>query len=212
VCRQVVLVLLALTPALACSNGNGSAYNGSPTDPRCSELTALSISCTPQGDALQCHASANYYCGPGPDVTAQAQWRSSDSSVVTISADGVAHASSPGDAQISAIYLGTSGFERVRVLSGQPPLPLFEIGSRVVASPTCGPNDGVPGVIVTVASGLNVGRSATTGNGGSYTIPDVVYGAISLHASRDGYQDAIVTGAVGYSPGIPTICITPVPK
>jgi hypothetical protein len=137
-------------------------------------------------------------------VTAQAQWRSSDSSVVTISADGVAHAASPGDAQISAIYLGTSSFERVRVLSGQPPLPLFEIGSRVVASPTCGPNDGVPGVIVTVASGLNVGRSATTGNGGSYTIPDVVYGAISLHASRDGYQDAIVTGAVGYSPGAAT--------
>lgn len=170
------------------------------------------MSCTPGGDALQCLARANYYCGPGPDVTAQAQWRSSDPNIVTVSPVGVARAVSPGDAQISAVYLATSGLMRVRVLSGQPPLPLFEIGSSVRAMPTCGTNDGVPGVIVTVTSGLNVGRSATTVNSGSYSIPDVVYGPITLRASKDGYEDAVVNGAVGYSPGIPTICITAAPK
>jgi len=204
-CTKVAFVLLSLTLEVGCNNG-------SPTDPRCSDLTTLAISCTPQGDALQCHASANYYCGPGPDVTAQAEWRSSDPNIVTISAGGVAHAASLGDAQISAVYLGTRGFERVRVLSGQPPLPVFDIGSRVVAMPTCGVNDGVPGAVVTVTIGLNIGRSATTDNRGVYTIPDLVYGPISLNASKDGYQDAIVNGAVGYSPGIPTICITPVSK
>ena len=73
----------------------------------------------------------------------------------------------------------------------------------------CGPNDRVSGALVAVTSGLNAGRTAITGNAGSYSIPDVVYGPITLRASKAGYNDAILNGAVGYSPGISTMCLTP---
>jgi hypothetical protein len=185
-----------------------SCNSTGPTDPRCAERTGLSISCAPVGGALQCGATALYYCPlVQTDVTAQARWQSSDPGIVAVFPGGLAQSVSPGDAQISATD-GFSSFVRVRVLPGEPPLPLYELLSFVAVMP-CGPNDRISGALVTVTSGLNVGRSATSGNVGSYSIPDVVYGPITLRAGKAGYNDAVLNGAVGYSPGISTICLTP---
>jgi hypothetical protein len=200
--RVCLVVLIGLITA---------ACNNSPTQPnRCSDLTGLSVSCAPGGNTLQCHAAETLYCGPGPDVTAQTQWQSSDPGIVTISSAGVAQSVSPGDAQIIAAYMGINSPTRVRVLSGQPPLLVGDIAGNVSSTPGCGVNNGVPDVLVTVIAGLNTGLSTTTGNGGFYSFPNIVFApTVTLRASKAGYQDAIVNGEAGYPPGIPNICITP---
>jgi hypothetical protein len=200
--RRLLACLTIMSSLLAC---------GSPThpDPRCDDVTGLHASCTPYGGGLQCLAITNTYCGPGDDVSAQTTWTSSAPEIVTVTPTGSAQSVSPGDAQLHASYRGLQTVVNVKVIAGQPPLPTFEIDAAVLAGPACRvTGHGVPGVLVTVTAGLNAGASATTDENGSFALPDMVDGPITLRASKTGYQDVAVSGGVGHE-GIPKLCISP---
>jgi hypothetical protein len=184
-----------------------SACGSSPTGPVRCGFTNLSITCRPSTDALRCSAIENNQCRSS-DVTTQAQWQSSDPSVVVISSPGSAKSVSPGDAQITASYAFMTASTRVRVLSGQPPLLVGDILGFVRRSPTCGTNDGIPGVLITIMSGLNSGLQATTEDRGQYGFRNIAFApTVSLRASKAGYREVVVNGEAGYPPGIPVICM-----
>jgi hypothetical protein len=184
---------------------------GSPAkpDPRCTGTTGLWATCEPHGNGLQCSAREITYCGPRADVTTSTTWSSADPDIATVTATGFVQSVSPGETLIHANYRGVPTVVAVKVIPGHPPLPVFEIDAQVLAGPACSrTKPGVPGVLITVTGGLNAGASATTDEHGTFALPDMVVGPITLRASKPGYQDVTVTGGFGQE-GIPTICITP---
>jgi hypothetical protein len=201
----LIVPLTSVVLTAACSN--------SPTDPRClppGSFISMNVSCNSLvGSVLKCRAVTRNYCQDETDVTLQALWQSSDSGIVSVSSTGVVQSVSPGDAQVSAKFQGSTSFARVRVLPNEPPLPVADLGAFVRRAPTCGINDGISGALVTIIEGVNTGLTATTDSHGLGMFPNVPFGpTIALRASKEGYEDKMVNGTAGYPPGIPDICMT----
>lgn len=79
-------------------------------------VTPTSISCTPASDRTQLEVFAVFTSGVGEDVTDRASYRSGNSAVALVTAEGVVVCVDEGEAVITAQYLGVS--EAVPVVVG----------------------------------------------------------------------------------------------
>jgi hypothetical protein len=99
------------------------------------------------GDAAQLTATARFSTGITQDVTSQATWSSSAPGVMSVSPTGLATAVTPGQAEISAAYQGSTGrlplvvqapaSDRIALLSITPPqATVLERGQALTISAT----------------------------------------------------------------------------
>ena len=115
------------------------------------------------------------------DVSSQAQWSSSNSSVVQISATGEATALRSGEVTISARYQSRTGSASVAALP---------TGTHKLTGTVTEEGRTVDGVLVTVISGTGSGLSTTTGGGGRFTLLGVA-GHVTLQAKKEGYLNRL---------------------
>src|SRR5256885_16978184 len=108
--------LVFLMALIGCSTGKGS--NSTPGPPTISSVqvapATMSIGISAK---QQFTATAHFSDGTTQDVTSTAKWSSSDSSVASISAAGVATGSSLGSATITAVSSSVEGTASLKVSS-----------------------------------------------------------------------------------------------
>ena len=108
--------LVFLIALVACSTGKGSSSTpGSPTISSVQVAPAtMSIGISAK---QQFKATAHFSDGTTQDVTSTAKWSSSDSTVASINAAGVATGSSLGSATITAVSSSVQGSASLKVSS-----------------------------------------------------------------------------------------------
>lgn len=116
------------------------------------------------------------------DVTGLVEWRSSNPPVLTVTADGLATAIAPGEAEVIARYLRRSTTARTLVL----PTNTFRLTGRVVNES----GSGVAGATITILSGPDAGSTATTDSAGSYAFYGI-RGTLRIEIKRSGYRREI---------------------
>ena len=111
------------------------------------------------------------------DVSATAQWHSSDTSILTVSTTGLASAIQSGDVTVTATYSAVNGSQAIIVV----PASTFRLSGSVQGF-------GVPlmGASVQVTAGVGTGLSTSTDSSGNYKLYGVA-GAIQLTVSKDLY-------------------------
>src|SRR5438045_2702305 len=123
-----LVFLLALT---GCSTGKGSSStSGSPTIS--SVQVAPAVTSIGISGNQQFTATAHFSDGTTQDVTSTAQWGSSDSTVASITAAGLATGSSLGSATITAVSSSVQGSASLTVASAA--VNLVSIAISPVAS------------------------------------------------------------------------------
>ena len=157
--------------------------------------------------ALQIQVLFGDHCNDG-DVTAHAQFASSDPSVVVVSATGLVQAVGPGDAMVSATYKGLSASQLVRVLPGEPPLLVGNLDVNVHMDSPVGPS--LSGATVEIIAGIGAGQIAIQSPDGFYEFRNItIPPTLTVRATAPGYAPAIVNSSRnGYPPGIPDIVLT----
>src|SRR5438067_13477103 len=116
--------LASLAWAVCCS-GRAPTAPPSVVTPTVARVTVTGTISTVASSA-QFTATATMSDNTTQDVTTQATWRSSDSTVVTVSATGVVSALAAGDADVTATYSNVTGVMHVRPL---------DVGGRQIAVP-----------------------------------------------------------------------------
>jgi hypothetical protein len=129
------------------------------------------------GQTSHLTATATFNNGNAKDVTANGQWRSSNTDVATISETGEATIVGFGTCVISFEYEKQSASVNLRASSPD----FFTVGGRV-REPGSG---GLPGVVVVETSS---GRSAVTSANGQFAITDVPRRQLHLKVEKDGYE------------------------
>lgn len=194
--RSLTLIIgLALVAALlaACDKSptspstrlpSNSGPSGGPTTTRIDIAAPESL---PPGESAQLTATAFFSDGTDRNVTNEAEWRSGDASVLSISNTGLATAHRTGDIFVRAAFNGKeSGQREVLVL----PAATYKVGGVV--------KDGevpVPGARVEVTAGPAAGLSTLTPSSlgsGSYTLLGVS-GDTEFRVTKDGYQPLVRT-------------------
>jgi hypothetical protein len=175
---SVVAVALMLP---SCGRGPTSPQ---PTSPQ-PTVVGLELSAPTEiapGASVALTASAVKFDGSVENVTSQAEWGSSNSRMVTVSAGGLATAGTiRGEVEIVARYQGRSASARLFVL----PADTFRLTGRITENAL-----GVRDVRVTVVAGVGEGLVSRTLESGAYSLYGV-RGRVRLQARREGYLDAI---------------------
>jgi len=113
---RLIFGLLLAAIVSGCGGGSGSISSSPPAAPSLSSVavTPKSATFTP-GASQQFDATAAYSDGSTKDVASTATWSSSNSSVATVSASGLAMGIAVGSATITATLSGVSGSANVTV-------------------------------------------------------------------------------------------------
>jgi len=139
-------------------------------------------------------AQAGWTLGEPPisrDVTSDAVWASSDSTIARIAGPGQVSSGRPGDAVIAVAFRGITSTQLVRVYQGESPLPVMmgAIG-HVLDGSLPPPGNRVTGATVEILSGHNAGRTAITDSGGIFTFDGpFICGPSTIRASKVGYGE-----------------------
>jgi hypothetical protein len=154
--------------------------------------TVSSVTVTGTAPAInstsQFTATATFSDGTQQNVTAQAQWASSATSILTVNNTGVVTGVSAGAAEVTATFQGVIG--RLGVV-----IPVsFTVSGRVTDA-----NGGaaLAGATITMSNG----RSATTAANGTYSISNLSAGSFNITASATNYDP--VSRAVNVSANTP---------
>jgi len=179
--RALRLATASALLVLAASCSRTSSPPASPTP----SVTSIAVegSAPAVGATSQLKATATLSDGTTQIVTNQATWRSSNASIVTISATGVATGIAAGDVEITASYSGVTGTARlaVRTPSAQSvTLSGMLVDDRVGS----GLRDGT----VAIVEGPDAGRTVTADASGNYTLPDLARGTIRVRGGAAGYD------------------------
>jgi hypothetical protein len=133
------------------------------------------------GSTAQLSALATYTDGSTKDVTTAVLWHSSDTSILTISATGLASGIRAGDVNITASYNNrVSATQSVVVV----PAGTFRLSGFVT-----GLNSSLNGALVQVTAGTGAGLSSSTTVGGAYELLGVA-GNIQVTVSKAAYVTA----------------------
>jgi hypothetical protein len=119
------------------------------------------------------------------NVTLQSSWRSSNTSVATVSGTGMVRGVGPGGVSITATYQGVSSSLGLTIpVPPPPPQPQqFTVSGRV-SDGTSGTSIG--GAEIRVVSGVNAGRSTTSDSSGRYSLGQISVGTMTMRAdARD---------------------------
>jgi hypothetical protein len=128
------------------------------------------------GETTRFTSTATFNDGGSKDVTADGQWHSSNTGVMTVSENGEARVVGLGTCVISFDYQQQRASVNVR--AGPPPISV----SGRVREPGAGGLRGV--VVVDTLSG----RSAVTETNGSFVITELPRRQVRLRVERDGYE------------------------
>lgn len=153
------------------------------------DVVKVSVVGTPPtvDSASQFTAIATRLDGSTTNITSQATWRSSNSSVATVNATGLVTAVSTGSVDIVSTFARTSG-----TLSFVVSAPVtFRLTGIVVEGDPRGP--GVPGVTVVARDVFDRTVAATTDSTGAYVLI-LTSGTWSLNISAPGFASS--TGSV----------------
>jgi len=186
----VVLVMVGMA-VISCGKDRTSTPQSplapttpTPTPSPTASIVRLELSAPasiPPGTSTQLGVNAVKTDGTAEDVTARAQWSSTDPRVVAVDASGIARATTVGDVTISARYQNRSAGTSLIVV----PAGTYRVKGRISDAGL-----GLPGVTVTVVRGVGEGLATTTDGNGAYAL----YGVrdhIVLQAKRDGYLNGI---------------------
>ena len=127
---------------------------------------------------FQLTATARMSDGGTRDVTASAQWESSNRSIATISTAGMVTVLAAGQVEFRATYLGVAGALQLS-LNAPPSHGTFALSGivREVA-----PNErALAGAQIAIVSGPDAGRSATSDANGFYQLTGVSAGTCHRH-------------------------------
>jgi hypothetical protein len=134
------------------------------------------------GETSQLTATARFSDGTLNDVTTQAQWSSSDATVVGVSSTGLLTTLKFGSTVIFARYLNNNAMMSVR------PTPA---GTFVIAGWVREPGEGgIADVRVTDTVSF---MTAQTGSGGRYDLVSLPHSEARLRFEKDGYEPAEVS-------------------
>jgi hypothetical protein len=139
----------------------------------------------PPGERAQYTATARYSDGSSRDVTNEAQWSTSDDSVLAIDGSGAVVARAAGDAQHQAVF-GNATQPAVRSVLVIP-AGRFRLSVSVVEDQVTAP---IFDVRVEVISGPAAGLTATTNWSGTAILYGVSADA-ELRLTKDGYRPLV---------------------
>ena len=184
---SVLAVILTALPLASC----GSKEQGPPQSPASPtpgapapglvRLELLAPDTIAPGASLQLTVNALRSDGSVENVTAQAQWTSSNAAVLEISSTGILTANARGEAFISASYQHQGASRHALVL----PAGTYRLSGRVTDA-----GFGIAGTTVTVIGGIGEGQAAITVGDGSYQLFGVS-GHVRLQAKSGGYLNRI---------------------
>jgi hypothetical protein len=141
------------------------------------------------GSTAQFSAVATHFNGSSEDVTATVQWRSSDTSILTISATGLTSGIHPGEVSVTATQ---NAFGTVTQRIVVTPTGTFRLDGRVSWL-----GRAVEGASVQVTAGTGAGLTTLTDFAGSYRLYGVA-GNVELTVSKALYalnrQTASIAG------------------
>ena len=159
---------------------------------------SLTVTAAVTGTQYQLVAVAGFSDGSTQDVTSQAGWRSSDSTVASVSAAGLVTPLANGSALITATYQGVAGSLALSVVapatpsssppSSPPPGPApqtYTLAGVVCATPL---DETVAGVTIEAMHGGRVVASTTTDSGGFYTLTGLIAQEYVLGLRKVGYN------------------------
>jgi hypothetical protein len=150
------------------------------------------------------------------DVTAEARWTSSSPDIMAVTGPGALTSVSPGDADVRAEFNGVAVVQSLRVYVGEGPLMVTDCANptscfytdAVRDSTRSFPSNGIEGAIVTITSGHNAGRSAVTDKNGYFQFfSPLVWGPITIRASKSGYRDGEVSWIMGETSSPPLLLV-----
>jgi hypothetical protein len=156
------------------------------SDPDASHVRSLIVAGTPPaiGASSPFAAMAVHPDGTSTTVTADATWRSSNTAVASVSADGTVTAKNHGPVEISAAYGGARGAFAFDVAEE---LALTLSGTITDAATKAG----IAGATVVVKDVANDTRTATTTGIGRYSIDALPSGALELTVRANGYTTSV---------------------
>ena len=178
--NAVVISAIAVAACGRSSSPNPTA----PTPTPAPSLTAVTVTGSPaSGDTFQLTATAQFSDAATRDVTAAAQWESSNALLATVSPSGLAAVRGTGEVEFRARYQSVTGSMRLFVV--QPPAVEKVTLSGFVRE--AGTVRMLPGARLLVTGGPDAGVFATSDDGGLFTFPSLSRGVIALEGSKDGY-------------------------
>jgi hypothetical protein len=170
--------------SVVASVGCGSSAT-SPT-PASGSVTALLVSSSASATgSFQLAATARMTDGGTRDVTASAQWETSNRSLATISGKGLVTVVGAGQVEFRATYLGVVGALQLLV-SPAPSHDTFAL-SGVVHEVE--PNErSLAGARIDIITGPDAGRFAVSDAAGFYQLTGVSAGSIAVVTTLDGFE------------------------
>ena len=177
--RAAVVLGILLSAASCDRNRNPTSP---PLQPPTSAVVRLELEAPaeiPPGESAQLTANAVKADGSVENVSSRAVWTASP--ILQISASGLATAGSRGEAFISVQYQGRAASARIFVL----PRGTFRLSGTIKEDTL-----GVPGVSVTVISGVGEGLTTTSDVGGNYALYGVS-GTVRIQIKREAYLEGI---------------------
>lgn len=159
---------------------------------------SLTVTAAATGTQYQLSAVAGFSDGSTQEVTSQAGWRSSDSTVASVSAAGLVTPLTNGLALITATYQGVTGSMALTIVAPSTPVPpspppstpgpapqTYTLAGIVRATPL---DETVAGASIEAMHGGRLVASATTDGGGSYTLTGLIAQEYVLSLSKVGYN------------------------
>ena len=142
------------------------------------------------GDTVQFSAMAVMEDGTLHDVTTEAAWTTSDSTIATVDATGRVTGLKDGGVSIRATFRGATDSEYHNVA----PQLFFKASGTVSDAP---PNfNTIAGARVEIVAGNNTGTFKLTDGSGTFDFGSMKGGTYTLQISRDGYLNATRTIAL----------------
>ena len=188
------LTMLLIAGLFAACTGSSPSPAPTPTAPTPPPATAtvvsLSVTGTPPAIAAtaQFKATAALSNGSAQDVSAQATWQSTNTSVVTVNTNGLVTAIAIGEADITAVY---------GVVSGKAHIAIARTTYTLSGSVTDDTSHGIlPNIRLQVVDGADAGKSTLTDGNGNYTIVGIAPGTFTVSASATSYQTTMKTVAL----------------
>lgn len=191
-----VLARVALAGLMA-GNGCGSSTGTEPTSLAVVSITPTSVTIAP-GIHQPLAAKASYNNGHDTVVTAAAHWTSSDSTVVKVTAAGVATGVAVGSADVTASFGGLSGTSHV-VVSGTPPTLLgtsvnssstsLAVGDQLTITVTGEYPGGATGNVTTQASWVSTNSGVASVSAG--VVSGVSVGTAAIIATLGSFVDTV---------------------
>jgi hypothetical protein len=190
-----LLVLIGLVAAGACDDRvpptRPSPNTTTPVPPAppgpSKVLTSLRLdgpASVPPGESAKYTATARWSDGSSRDVTSEAEWSSTDESVLLVTAPGTIAARSNGDASVQAGFEGWMGGKEVLVV------PAGRYRMRVSVADGLVPVSPIFDARVEVISGPAAGLAAATKWDGAATL----YGVpadVEIRVAKDGYEPVV---------------------